>query len=382
MVKYCANCGAELSDGALFCDKCGKSTSSSSNESTSTLKNNVKTAEQNKPNNDSFISKIFYKRDNLGNKKLNKRNIGIIAVVIIIIAVLIVASGILVPKTTYEFNDFSLTLPSDYQATQEKPLMDYWTGEKIPSHTVKVVDKDGMLVGTVSLNDGFEGILDRTTFEDSCNFEGSIRGVDIGGHKGFINEKKFNGQYMGLFMFEDKGNVYSIAASNITILGIPEGAGTYEDIEMIAEGFEAKAVSHSQSSNTASNNAVSTNSNSANVEDTYSVSIGGESFTLPSDFNQKDTNFYEFTFNGQECEIGLTELNEANTATKTFSSTTLSQDYQGAVGYVLDNNGDVWTGIKIGRGNKCFCIAMNTDNLADAEELFAWMSNHNTWSSP
>ena len=191
MVKYCANCGAELSDEALFCDKCGKSTSSSSNESTSTLKNNVKTAEQNKPNNDSFISKIFYKRDNLGNKKLNKRNIGIIAVVIIIIAVLIVASGILVPKTTYEFNDFSLTLPSDYQATQEKPLMDYWTGEKIPSHTVKVVDKDGMLVGTVSLNDGFEGILDRTTFEDSCNFEGSIRGVEIGGHKGFINEKDY-----------------------------------------------------------------------------------------------------------------------------------------------------------------------------------------------
>lgn len=224
MAKYCSNCGTELKDSDAFCSNCGTSTSSEPKLSKTISTNNIK------------------KTNNQENEnKLNKKIILAIITIIVVIGIVVVAGGFLNSETTYDFNDFTLTLPSDYIVESSNPM------------SARIYDANNVHIATVESS----GILINGNKE-----------VAIGGHKGYINEN------VGAFYFEEGGHKFLIKDGQ-------GGTGSYDDIEIVAKGFKAKGTD-SSNQNSVNNAQVNTNSKSWKLVDTYSGSgTGIETYDLP-----------------------------------------------------------------------------------------------------
>ena len=303
MVKYCSNCGNKLEDTDEICGKCG-------------------THSPDKPK----VSKLISNTESKFNKKIILAIVGIV----VIIGIVVVAGGFSDSETTYEFNDFTLTLPSNYVVESPNPM------------SVRVYDENNMLIGTVETS----GVLLNGNKE-----------VTLGGHNGVINEN------VGTFAFEENGHRFLITDGQ-------EYTGSYENIEVIAEGLKVKAA-NSQPTN-------STNSN----EQTYNCKVNGVNFVIPSEGHNRDGVAIRFTYEGKNCEIEEVPSYEESTDTKTFYEASFSQYYQGGEPYTLVVNNHPWTGVKIYKDGKWFHISMNTDDCSEAEKLVSWMSDHNSWTGP
>lgn len=229
MVKYCQECGAELEDDAKFCDGCGNKV----DDDLETLASEDKII--NKPSDGSILSKIenlLFLKDGNGVKKLNIKLVGIVAIILIILLA-IVFGGALTPKTTYEFDGYNLTIPSDYQASYGKTF----SGDV--SSRVEVFNGDGLTIGFIDpLGVDNNNFFDENYVLNDLTSGGNVEEATIGGHSGYLVEKNANDAYDAYFYFkEDDASVWKIGTTdNYPYNHYSEGS--YDNLKLIVEGFQ------------------------------------------------------------------------------------------------------------------------------------------------
>lgn len=204
-----------------------------------------------------------------------------------------------------------------------------------------------------------------------------------------INENNYsnNGSNKG----SNNGNNKSVLIISITVIicvliiaGVFVYLNTHDN-----GGYETVSGSASVSQDSVSSSSSSDSSSSGDSPKSstinsggYTYNVQGVDFVVPSSGYMRTSKALRFTYLGHNCEVERVPQYESSSYNWDLNTLTLSQDYQGGLGYSLVVNNHPWMGIKVYKGGNWYHISMNTDDPSQAEALLSWMNSHNTWEAP
>lgn len=109
------------------------------------------------------------------------------------------------------------------------------------------------------------------------------------------------------------------------------------------------------------------------------VEIYGVPFTVPEGGSFRTACTYQFSFNGNDCEVEEVEHYETSDSERTFNSWEPSNYYSGGEGYKLTVNNHVWKGIKVEKDNRWYHISMKSNDDDEVLKMLDWMYAKNSW---